>query len=317
MLVATRDHEPNAKGKHFAFDEPPRSGISRLTGAVQLLGSLIGIPLALASGYSIYKSNFSAEASCQTLRASIITMLDRKADASSLRLLVQRDLATFERDCALVDADAAAAFKNLLPAVQPARQAVAKPKAETVKAEQPKIEPAKAEPVKVEAVKAEPKAEPAKMQAAAPVKRDDKNAAEAKKDVVLDSKLEAKPEAKQEAKQETKQEAKAEPAPARVESAAVDAKWIASMRDALRESAAAPQPVETPAQLAPPSAALAPPMPAPVVVSTPPAPRPDVLAKSGSDRPVPPADIPNVAPKPDHPVPPGSIPNADAQPAAN
>ena len=52
------------------------------------------------SGYSIYKSNFSAEASCQALRANIITMLDKKADASTLRMLVQRDLVTFERDCA-------------------------------------------------------------------------------------------------------------------------------------------------------------------------------------------------------------------------
>ncbi len=104
----------------------PRSRLSRFTGAVQLLGSLIGIPIGLVSAYSIYHSNFSVEASCQSLRANIIGMLDKKADAATLRALVRRDVVSFERDCAAVDTDAVTAFKTLLAEPVPAKPAPVK-----------------------------------------------------------------------------------------------------------------------------------------------------------------------------------------------
>jgi hypothetical protein len=116
MLVATRDHEPYAGPHHLAPGAPPRTMAARFTSGVQLLGSLIGIPLALIGGYSTYHANFSPEAKCQALRGNIISMLDRKADASTLRLLVHRDVVSFERDCGAVDAEAAAAFKSVLAA---------------------------------------------------------------------------------------------------------------------------------------------------------------------------------------------------------
>ncbi len=90
------------------------TGFARFIAGAQIVGTVLGIPLALASGYSIYRANFSPEATCGTLRANIISMLDKNADATTLRLLVRRDVATFEHSCASVDPDAVAAFRTLL-----------------------------------------------------------------------------------------------------------------------------------------------------------------------------------------------------------
>jgi hypothetical protein len=89
-------------------------GFHRFMTFLQVAGSVLAIPLGLASGYSIYHANFSAEARCQGLRANIISMLDKSADASTLRMLVRRDVADFETTCGAVDPDAVAAFKTLL-----------------------------------------------------------------------------------------------------------------------------------------------------------------------------------------------------------
>ena len=123
MLAARRDPIPD----HGTPDIPlsPHPGpaphrpaatpaFARFIAGVQIVGTVLGIPLGLASGYSIYRANFSPEATCGTLRANIISMLDKNADASTLRLLVRRDVASFERSCAAVDPDAVAAFKTLL-----------------------------------------------------------------------------------------------------------------------------------------------------------------------------------------------------------
>jgi hypothetical protein len=260
MLVATRDHEPRANERHFA-PAAARSRLSHFTGAVQLVGSLVGIPLALASAYSIYHTNFSPEAKCQSLRSNIVSMLDRKADASTLRMLIQRDIVTFERDCGEVDADAVAAFKTLLAAERapPARHVEARPKSDSASA----AASAKADaPGKIEAA----------MKAAAPKKPQAVPAA-AKRDA----------EASQEAKP-------VEASIIRSRDDAVDAAWVASVREALRESAARPQAIEPAAEQ---PASIAEPMPAPIVV-------PSSISSGQSTA---------AAPKPDHPVPPAPIPN--------
>jgi hypothetical protein len=118
MLVARRD-PPFHSGAHDALPvSAPHAAHAahphRLMTALQLIGSLLAIPVGLASAYSIYHSNFSAEAQCQSLRASIIAMLDKSADASTLRMLVRRDVVAFETTCGAVDPDAVAAFKLLL-----------------------------------------------------------------------------------------------------------------------------------------------------------------------------------------------------------
>ena len=119
MLTARREpvfhsgeqQPPHAAPASHAAHSP---SFNRFMTVVQVAGSLLAIPLGLASGYSIYHSNFSAEARCQALRANIISMLDKSADASTLRMLVRRDVADFEHSCGTVDPDAVAAFKTLL-----------------------------------------------------------------------------------------------------------------------------------------------------------------------------------------------------------
>lgn len=102
----------------------PVPRFARLMIALQMAGTVLAIPLGLASGYSIYRANFSPEANCQGLRANIISMLDKSADASTLRLLVHRDVVAFEHSCGTIDPDAVAAFKTLLAPRRPIASAV-------------------------------------------------------------------------------------------------------------------------------------------------------------------------------------------------
>ena len=170
MLTARRDPLLHP-GEHDAAHSPHPGqavhgpGFHRFMNVLQVAGSVLAIPLGLASGYSIYHANFSAEARCQGLRANIVSVLDKSADASTLRMLVRRDVADFESSCAAVDPDAVAAFKTLLAtgkkaapaaAAVPAR-ALAHSSADPI-AQAPKPAPAKAveaKPVRVEAAKVE------------------------------------------------------------------------------------------------------------------------------------------------------------------
>ncbi|HEU5018229.1 MAG TPA: hypothetical protein VFT69_09685 [Pseudolabrys sp.] len=138
MLVARRDPVPdpahdaawsrreNLAGQPVHTVKPP-SRIVRLVTGVQMFGSVLAIPIGLASAYSIYHSNFSPEARCQGLRANIISMLDKSADASTLRMLVRRDVISFQQSCGAVDPEAVAAFKQLLAPERLPAIAVAKP----------------------------------------------------------------------------------------------------------------------------------------------------------------------------------------------
>ncbi len=136
MLVATRDPSHHS-GAAPAADSGP--GITRLMNVLQVAGALLAIPAGLASAYSIYHANFSVESRCQSLRVNIVSMLDKSADASTLRMLVGHDVTAFEQSCGAVDPDAVAAFKRLLSADRPvpapamAQAAPAKPAVEPVK----------------------------------------------------------------------------------------------------------------------------------------------------------------------------------------
>ena len=295
MLTARRNDYPQVAP--LAPSIPPRSLLSRFAGGMQVVGSIIGVPLALIGGYSTYHTTFSPEAKCQSLRGSIVSMLDKQADATTLRMLVQRDVASFQRDCGSVDPDAVAAFKNLMTADhgQPARhiarqksEAAVVAKAEPV-AKAPstaKSEPPKAEaPAKLDAAKkSQPAPVTAKREAEKPVRetreiRPDKEAAETKEAKLIET------------------------ASIRPETAQIDSAWIASVRDALRESASRPLAIEPPAEAAAP-------MPTPIVVSAPPNPAP----RREASVPRPPADLtPRSESKEPPPVPPAAIPNLDSQ----
>jgi hypothetical protein len=124
MLVATRDPvqrhgQPQTAPLPHA-SHPSRVG--RWVSILQLAGSLLAIPVGLASGYSIYRANFSPETTCANLRGSIVAMIDKQIDASTRRMLVRKDVEEFEKTCLNVDPDAGAAFKSLL-AAEPAATA--------------------------------------------------------------------------------------------------------------------------------------------------------------------------------------------------
>ena len=125
MLVARRDpfhpgaHDiPFDQGVGAAIGRGPR--LARTVSMLQVVGSLLAIPVGLASGYSIYRANFSPETTCQGLRGSIVSMIDKYMDAGTRRMLVRRDVEKFEQDCGAIDPEATAAFKSLLASDKPA-----------------------------------------------------------------------------------------------------------------------------------------------------------------------------------------------------
>ena len=92
---------------------------------IAVIGSLLAIPVGLGSAYSIYRANFSVETTCQSLRADIISMIDKRVDAGTRRILARRDVEKFEQSCGAIDPDATAAFKTLLANDKPATAAAA------------------------------------------------------------------------------------------------------------------------------------------------------------------------------------------------
>jgi hypothetical protein len=115
MLVASRD--PFHPGALDVSKSQSNCGIPRFTRAMnvlQIVGTILAIPVGLGSAYTMYRANFSIDSTCQSLRANIVTMLDKHVDASARHMLVRRDIEAFGRNCGIVDPDATAAFKALL-----------------------------------------------------------------------------------------------------------------------------------------------------------------------------------------------------------
>lgn len=184
MLVASRDPFHGSHDVPAAHSAGGR--LARTVSFLQVLGTVLALPVGIGSAYTMYKSNFTAEASCQSLRANIIQILDKSVDASARHMLVRRDVEAFEKTCGGVDPDAAAAFKNLL-AVDKTSVAAMPRRIEA----QPKAAEAKPAEVKAVAVK------PAELKAAdaKPVERKIETKAEAKADTKPEAKTAAKPAA--------------------------------------------------------------------------------------------------------------------------
>ena len=325
--AAARDPETpySAASHHGAAHHAikPASHFTRFVSGFQAISTLIGVPLALASGYSLYRANFSPETTCGNLRASIVQMLDKNVDAATRRMLVKRDIEAFEAQCGAVDPDAHAAFKALLAADKPVAVA-AKP--QTVA----KVPVAVAKETPKPAVK-----EPVKEAAREPVK-------ESVKAELRPATAEKKPAA-------VPQAVAAAPDADAHEGGMSDTRWLDAVRSALVEapegapSAAAkrevaksepvkaeppkPEPVKTEAAKAEPiatepakvdaeKAALKPVLPSkpgepvlqPAWTTNPPPAVPSTAA------PLPPAVEVSGRPEPlrdaDHPVPPGTVPSA-------
>ena len=118
MLVARRDpplHPASMRAHGRACPDAP-SGSLRFTTAVQVLGSLRGDSGRPRQRLFDLPLQFHGRGALRNLRGNIISMLDKSTDASTLRMLVRRDVVTFETSCGAVDPDAVKAFKALLAA---------------------------------------------------------------------------------------------------------------------------------------------------------------------------------------------------------
>jgi hypothetical protein len=288
MLVATRDpmhspgaHDPSSPRRDGVHGHVPAPRSARFVTMLQMAGSLLAIPVALGSAYSVYQANFSPDTQCQQLRANIIAMIDKKIDAATRRMLVRRDVEAFEKSCGGFDPDAKAAFVTLL-AIQPLKVPghAATPKADVPKAEVVKAEPAKAEAAKPDVVKTETPAKDAARKA--------------------EPRATAKPAAV----------AVAEPE-AVSDTAASDARWLDAVRgalvthDAARDAAAANEAARapvlkstlTPAPFGALPATAAPVTAAPVAApALPPAAAVATQPPRDANHPVPPAAIPDAPP---------------------
>jgi len=167
MLVASRD--PFHPGPHEASKPPGGSRFARAMSALQIAGTLLAIPVGIGSAYTMYRTNFTVDATCHSLRSNIIALLDKSVDAGTRHKLVRHDVEAFEQTCGGVDPDATAAFKSLLAAekapavtVTTAKPAEAKPETAT----------RKSEPRPAVAVKQTPAVAPATKAEAAAVARD-------------------------------------------------------------------------------------------------------------------------------------------------
>jgi len=291
MLVARREPPFHADpynpgpGNPNVYPATRASKLARFVTVIQMVGSLLAVPIGIASAYSFYRANFSPETTCQNLRSGIVAMLDKSVDAATRRILVRRDVEAFEKTCGSVDPDATAAFKTLLNGEKASHTAAvaaapATPKVQRVDA-LPKEPLRRAEP-RTQAAAKQPVANAATVEAE-PAHHDP---------VVTDTQwLDAVRQALVTQKQKIRDPQLAKP-PATAEPAARSMPHEA----ALPAPTAAPStPVVAPAAPSAPVVATAPPaapaLPAPISIASPPPPQ-----QADADHPVPPGAIPDQLP---------------------
>lgn len=283
MLVARREppfhSDPHNPGpvNPGVYPAAKASKLARFVTAIQLVGSLLAVPIGIASAYSFYRANFSPETTCQNLRSGIVAMLDKSVDVATRRILVRRDVEAFEKTCGTVDPDATAAFKTLLN---------------------------------------DEKASHAATAAAAPTAPKVQHVDTLSKESVRKVELRPQPVAKQPAASAATGVATVEAEPARRDPAVSDAQWLDAVRQALvthKQESHAPGPAKVPTVTEP----ITKPMPQEAALPTPAAAPPaPLVAPAAPSAPALPAPI-SIAPPPpaqqadvDHPVPPGAIPDS-------
>ena len=295
MLVARRDPPFHGDARDIApvdFETNPGSSPPRLVRfvtVIQMIGSLLAVPVGIGSAYTFYRANFSPETTCQSLRNGIIAMLDKGVDASTRRILVRRDVESFEKTCAAVDPEATVAFKALLAAEKSPPNAAAAPAT--------KVQPSDAAS-KEQVRKAEPRPQTIPKQvttntqapAAQNVRREPAVSDAQWLDAVRQALVTHQPDVR------PVENSKSRPTPqSSARPAQRDAEPPAPPAVALSVSATA----TAPAAAATPAPAVAPTLPPPVAIAPAPA---QQNAKRTQD--------------PDHPIPPESIPDSETVPAA-
>jgi hypothetical protein len=295
MLVARREppfhadpHDPEPI-KSGVYPATKASRLSRFVTALQLTGSLLAVPVGIASAYSFYRANFSPETTCQNLRGGIVAMLDKSVDAATRRILVRRDVEAFEKTCGTVDPDATAAFKTLLEVEKtapPTKAATAAaPAAKTQHVETaPKETVRKIEP-RPQTVTKQPAASVANAEAE-PARREpavsDTQWLDAVRQALVTHKREIRAAEPVKAPVATEPTTKAMP-----HEAALPATAAAPSVPTATPPAASVPAVTPPAPMVP----AAPALPAPISIAPPPA-----AQQADTDYPVPPGAIPDSAP---------------------
>jgi len=331
MLVARRDPPFHVDAKDAAplnphvYPPPRASRTARVVTAMQLIGSLLAVPVGIASAYSFYRANFAPETTCQSLRSGIIALLDKSVDASTRRMLVRRDVQEFEKSCAAVDPDATAAFKSLLAAEKSAAAPAAAPTAAPPPAA-PKVQRTETAPPKEAVRKPEPRLQvtakpPATSPTAAPVAAAPSASEPAKRDpAVSDSQwLDAvrqalvtrKPDSSAPAARQSDprpSDAKPQPIPApTVRPVPQETSLAPSAARPVPQDAALPPARRAPQETALPPAPVGPPVSVPVTASPMTAPvlpppiavAPPTVRQVDTDHPVPPEAIPDPVPPAD------------------
>jgi hypothetical protein len=288
MLVARRDPLFHGRARDIApvnieanpGSRPPRA--VRFVTVIQMIGSLLAVPVGIGSAYTFYRANFSPETTCQSLRSGIIAMLDKGVDASTRRILVRRDVETFEKTCASVDPEATAAFKALLAAEKSPPVAAAAPAT--------KAQPNDAAP-KEQVHKAEPRPQATPKQATtntqAPAAQNARREAAVSDTQWLDAVRQALVTHQPDARPVESSKSRPMPQPS-ARPAQREAEPSAPSPTAPPATAAAPAPPAT----ATPAPAVAPTLPPPVAIAPAPAQR-NVAQPQDPDHPVPPESIPS------------------------
>ncbi len=295
MLVARREppfhadpHNPGPVNPGV-YAAAKASKLARFVTAIQLVGSLLAVPIGIASAYSFYRANFSAETTCQNLRSGIVAMLDKSVDAATRRILVRRDVEAFEKTCGTVDPDATAAFKTLLDV----EKAAAPTKAATAAAPSaPKVQHVETSP-KETIRKVEPRPQTVAKQPTAATSTVETEPARRDPTVSDAQWLDAVRQALVTHKQEI-----CSPETAKAPTVTEPAKAPAAIEPATKpmpHEAALPTPAAAPsAPVVTPAVPVAPALPAPISIAPPPP-----TQQADVDHPVPPGAIPDSAPPPD------------------
>lgn len=82
----------------------------------QFIAAALAIPAAAGGTFSVYKSYFSPEVACLSLRGTIVSGLDKNLPLEAKRALLQKDVSEFAVKCAVIDPDANAVFQAALNA---------------------------------------------------------------------------------------------------------------------------------------------------------------------------------------------------------
>jgi len=93
----------------------------------QLIGAVLAIPAGIAGTYSVYRNYVTGDVSCEGLRSSIISVLDKNISDDAKRALLRKDVADFDAHCGAHDADAAAIFDAAVATPALAAPAIAAP----------------------------------------------------------------------------------------------------------------------------------------------------------------------------------------------